>query len=298
MFTTVQDHFDTNWEIFTIKDQTVYDTAIEVSEVLPTESVRNIALATSPYEVANGTGYGYSNFTRGPTEQEAFDDWLNVWNANTKLVKRTLNNWNIPQITQNRFDAMLLLQWVNKTLFTVDGSQGTYDLKYAFVNKQWNDVASMMNLSLRNKILCSRAASIFRLVDYGKPKSRKILRTEGIHKMRSQNQIGGLDSLQLKLIRFAYFAEVKDFLPYTPESLKRDIVNKYKDTLIQKQFTYSGTNTFTLQKTPSMTPVEKLQVKVNGSIVQHFFDFTLQDNVLTMVKTLNTDDIIDTTIKI
>ena len=116
--------------------------------------------------------------------------------------------------------------------------------------------------------------------------------------MRSQNQIGGLDDLQLKLIRFAYFAEVKDFLPYTPESLKRDIVNKYKDTLMQKQFTYAGTNTFTLQKTPSMTPVEKLQVKVNGSIVQHFFDFTLQDNVLTMVKTLNTGDIIDTTIKI
>ena len=51
-----------------------------------------------------------------------------------------------------------------------------------------------------------------------------------------------------------------------------------------------------------MTPVEKLQVKVNGSIIQHLYDFTLgstgNTNQLTITKSLTNNDIIETEIKI
>ena len=53
-----------------------------------------------------------------------------------------------------------------------------------------------------------------------------------------------------------------------------------------------------MNKAPSMTPVEKLQVIVNGDIIQHLFDYTVNETTLTIIKTLQTDDYIETIIKI
>ena len=51
-----------------------------------------------------------------------------------------------------------------------------------------------------------------------------------------------------------------------------------------------------------MEPVEKLQVLVNGEIIQHLFDFTLgttgSKSILTISKSLTNNDKIDTIIKI
>jgi len=55
---------------------------------------------------------------------------------------------------------------------------------------------------------------------------------------------------------------------------------------------------FTISTTPSMEPVEKLKVEINGEVIQHFFDFTLLNNVITITKTLNTGDIVRFTTKI
>jgi len=55
---------------------------------------------------------------------------------------------------------------------------------------------------------------------------------------------------------------------------------------------------FTLSQTPSMEPVEKLKVEINGTQIQHYFDFTVVNNVVTITKSLSQGDIIRFTIKI
>ena len=47
-----------------------------------------------------------------------------------------------------------------------------------------------------------------------------------------------------------------------------------------------------------MEPVEKLLVKINGEIVQHLFDYTIDGAKLKITKTLVANDIITTQIKI
>ncbi len=46
-----------------------------------------------------------------------------------------------------------------------------------------------------------------------------------------------------------------------------------------------------------MDPVEKLTVEVNGNVIQHYFDFTLLNNVITITKSLNAGDIVRFTTK-
>lgn len=98
--------------------------------------------------------------------------------------------------------------------------------------------------------------------------------------------------------RFAYYAETLRFLPNTPEGIKRTIAKQYNSTLVVDQFTYGSSNVFTINGSPSMDPVEKLKVEVNGEAIQHFFDFTILNNVITITKSLKSGEIIRFTTKI
>ena len=62
---------------------------------------------------------------------------------------------------------------------------------------------------------------------------------------------------------------------------------------------FDGTNTvFTLEKAPSMSPSQKLEVLINENIQQTFYDFLVEGTTLTIKKSMNAGDIIKTTIKI
>ena len=116
--------------------------------------------------------------------------------------------------------------------------------------------------------------------------------------MREVNEKAILNTDQLRRARFSYYAETLKFLPFTPEGKQRQIVKDYNDTLIVQNFVYSGTNTFTLSKSASMNPIEKLTVTINDNIQQHLFDFTIDGTTLTITESMNTGDMIRTTIKI
>ena len=86
-----------------------------------------------------------------------------------------------------------------------------------------------------------------------------------------------------------------------PESLqgrKRQIVKDYENTLVIQNFVFDSTTTFTLEKAPSMMPVEKLEVLINENKQQNFYDFDIIGTTLTIKKSMNAGDIIKTTIKI
>ena len=124
------------------------------------------------------------------------------------------------------------------------------------------------------------------------------MRQNGIFEMRDKNEINILSVSELERARFAYYAETQKFLPKMPEGIKRDIIRRYDQTTVVENFTYSNTNVFTISDSPSMDPVEKLTVEVNGETIQHYFDFTLLNNVITITKSLKTDDIVRFTTKI
>ena len=299
MLTEVSRYFQTVWTDFTIKDQTMYDTEIDILDISYSDSARDVALNFHKYNAYNYKGYGESSFTRGVTEQESYDEWITVFNKENKKTFQTVAAKGITKITQNVYDGLVLLNWATGRSMQVHAAEGIYDLSVPLLNKDWDTMASMINRSSVNKQKCNQAATVLRLVDYGRPRSRSWLRTQGIYEMRTKNELGALTNEQLRAARFAYYAETADFLPFTPEGIKRDIVKKYNDTLIEQQFTYDGTtSTFELSKVPSMTPIEKLVVTVNGDIIQHFYDFTISGRNLVISKTLSNSDIIETVIKI
>ena len=299
MLTQVPEFFQTVWEDYTIKDQTLYDTKIDVLSLDVSDTCRDLALSFSQYNAYSGIGYGESNFSRGVTEQEAFEDWSIIWNNEKKKILTLLKNFNILKITQNQYDGIVLFNWITGSVNTVSASEGEYDLSNSIKLQQWNTVANMIKRSKINKSKADIASKIIGLADYGSYRDRIWLRTQGIYKMRQQNELKALDSENLKRARFAYFAETCNFLPFTPEGIKRDTVNKYNDTLSEKRYTADGsTNTFTLTKSPSVYPVEKIKVEVNAKIIQLYFDYTVSGDTLTITKDLVNGDIIDVTNKI
>lgn len=307
LLTEIPTYFNTTWTDFTVRDNELYESEIDINELYASDAATLIALNLNAYTGYDNTGYGVkSTFDRGITEQESYNIWIQLFQSTQRTLKKqllALGAANLPAgltaMPQSVYDGLMLYYWITGTILTVNSNEGIYDTKDSLLSKNWDKLASMMMRSNVYKNHCVRAATVLRLADYGTPKSRTWLRTNGIYKMRANNQIGLLNNDELRQARFAYYAETLDFLPLTPDSIKRDIAKRYNETLISQKFTADGiTNIFTLDRPVSMDPVEKLQVKVDIDIIQHLFDYTVNGNTLTITKELKAGDIIFTTIKI
>lgn len=289
--------FDTDWSEFTLKDEN-WNTALDINTITASDDIIVVTLNMSRYSGYNGTGYDVGIATRGVTEQEAYNIWNQDLQQNQRTLLRQLQAFGLTSIPQCVYDGLLLYYIINGDVLQVDADEGVYDIRDSIANSDWTTVASMIKRSNFNREFCTRAASIIRLSDYGKTKSRTWMRQTGIFDMRDKNEIDVLDEGQLERARFAYYAETLRFLPKTPEGIKRTIAKAYANTLVVEQFTYSTTNVFEITESPSMEPVEKLLVEVNGEAIQHFFDFTIANNTITITKTLKAGDIIRFTTKI
>lgn len=301
MLTQVPTYFTTTWTDYVVRDLTSYETDIAISELYATDNLILTALNLNSYTGVDGTAYGVdTSTTRGITEQESYNIWIGVFQNRQTVFRKQLLALGLTSMPQSVYDGLMLYYWVSGDILLVKSSEGIYDTKESIIRKDWSTLASMIMRGNVYKQFCVKAATILRLADYGKPKSRTWLRTNGIYKMRADNQIGLLNDEQLRRARFAYYAETLDFLPLTPNSIRRDIAKRYEETLLVKKFTYNGSvNVFDMGNAISMSPVEKLEVKVNGSVMQHLFDFTITDgSSFTVTKELVTNDIIFATLKI
>jgi hypothetical protein len=301
MLTQVPTYFITTWTDYVVRTHELYETNIAVSDIYASENLILTALNLNSYTGFDGEAYGVTTtLGRGITEQESYNTWIGVFQSKQRLFRKQILALGVTTMPQSVYDGLMLYYWITGDILTVKSGEGIYDTKEPIIRKEWDTVASMIMRSNVYKQHCIRAATILRLADYGKPKSRTWLRTNGIYKMRADNQIGLLNDEQLRRARFAYYAETLDFLPLTPNSIKRDIAKRYEETLLVKKFTYNGTvNLFDMGSAISMTPVEKLQVKVNGDIIQHLFDFNITEgSSFTITKEMTTNDIIFATLKI
>jgi|SaaInlStandDraft_1057018.scaffolds.fasta_scaffold122010_1 hypothetical protein len=294
---TILSKFKTNWEEFIVKDEN-WNTRLDINTITASDKVILVTLNMSTYVGYNQTGYSIPGFDRGITEQEAYNIWIQDFQNNQRTLIRQLKDFGLPSIPQCVYDGLILYYIINGDISQVTANEGVYELRDYIVNSDWDSLASAIKRSNFNRNFCSQAASIIRLSDYGKTKSRSWHRQTGIYEMRDKNDIDALGEDDLERARFAYYAETLKFLSKTPEGIKRTIAKQYDSKLVVDQFTYSGSSVFTISTTPSMEPVEKLKVEINGEVIQHFFDFTLLNNVITITKTLNTGDIVRFTTKI
>ena len=302
MLTELQLYHKTNWEDYTVLDEDLYETEIYIDSVFASDTLVLVALNNFKYNGYNGKGYSVGAATRGITEEEAYNIWIEDFRRKERNLIRQLKSFGLNEMSQSVFDGLLLYYLLAENFTIVYAMEGQYNLRDHIANKNWDTVAGMIlrdHASRQNSI---RAATILRLADYGNPKTRGWLRANGIFEMRASNQIGLLSGDQLARARFSYYAETLEFLPLTPNSIKRDIAKRYEETLITQRWTYDGsTVNYSLSKTPAMSPVEKLEVKVNNNILQYEYDFTLSGNVFT-IKTdsieLVTGDIISSKIRI
>ena len=299
MTTLVDQRYKREWDDYVVKDTTNYETSLDVTNLNASEQARTVALGFfRNYSGFDQTAYGEGNYTTGLTEQQAHDLWKESFNNQQALAKKQIINSGITTIPACVYDALILFHWATGKIANVTQGGIRYNLLEVVRLADYSTAADMIINSTVNKQLCIKVATILRLADYGKYKTRKWYRANGIFKMRDFNEKGVLNNDQLRRARFAYYAETKKFLPMTPEGLKRQIAKDYESTLINKTFTYSVTNTFELEKIVSVIPIQKLEVVVNDAVFQHEYDWTVSNFTLTISKSLNTGDIIQTTIKI
>jgi hypothetical protein len=289
--------YKTDWNEFTLKDES-WNTNVDINSITASVTVKSVTLNMSRYSGYDGHGYNVGNANRGITEQEAYNIWITDFQLNQRTLLKQLKSFGLNSIPQCVYDGLLLYFIINGNILFVTAPEENYEMREYIVGKDWDTVASMIKRSNFNKQFCARAATIIRLSDYGKTKSRTWMRQSGIFNMRDRNELGALNGDMLKRARFAYFAETANFLPNTPEGVKRTIATEYESTVFVEQFTYNNTKVFTVSRSPSMDPVEKLTVELNGTAIQHYFDFTLENNTVTIIKTLNVGDIIRFTVKI
>jgi len=299
MTTTIDERYRREWDDYVVKDTTNYETSLDVTNLNASEQARDVALGFfRNYSGFDQTAYGEGNYNTGLTEQQAHDLWKESFNNQQALAKKQIINSGITTMPACVYDALILFHWATGKIANVTQGDIRYNLLEVVRLADYSTAADMIINSTVNKQLCVKVATILRLADYGKYKTRKWYRANGIFKIRDFNEKGVLNNDQLRRARFAYYAETKKFLPMTPEGLKRTIAKEYEATLVKKTFTYSGTNTFELEKSASITPIQKLEVVVNDAILQYEYDWTIEDFTLTISKSLNTGDIIQTTIKI
>ena len=287
------------WSDFTVLDEDAYQSRLDINTITSSESAKLVALSFfSDYSGLDGTAYGEGLYNFGITEQEAYDLWLESYNNEEKLAKKQLIANGITEISRTGYDGIILYHWATRNIFGVKIGDVEYKILPNLKIGNLEGVANMIINSNKNKEQCRKIATIMRLADYGNPKNRAWNRAKGVFAMRNINEKGTLSTDQIRRARFSYYAETGNFLPFTPEGLKRQIVSDYEKTLVVQNFTFSGTKTFTLERAVSMSPQEKLKVTINDSIQQHLFDFTVNGNTLTISKAMNIGDIIKTTIKI
>jgi hypothetical protein len=287
------------WSDFVVKNEDDYQKRLDINTITSSENARLVALNFfSDYSGLDGTAYGEGLFNFGMTEQEAYDIWEENYNNQEQLAKKQLIANGVTSISRSAYDGMILHHWATGKLLTSKIGDTEYKLLPSILNGDYERIANILINSSTNKQQCQKIATIIRLADYGKPKTRTWQREQGVFTMRDLNEKGTLSTDQLRRARFSYYAETGNFLPRTPESLQRQIAKMYNDTLITQTFTFSGNSTFSLERAVSMDPIEKLKVTINDAIQQHFYDFTLDGNSLTISKSMNTGDIVKTVIKI
>jgi hypothetical protein len=283
MLTELQIYHKTNWEDYTVLDEDLYKTEIYIDSVFASDTLVLVALNNFKYNGYDGKGYSAGAATRGITEEEAYNIWIEDFRRKERNFIRQLKSLGLNEMSQSVFDGLLLYYLLAENFTIVYAMEGQYNLRDHIVNKNWDTVAGMILRDHANRQNSIRAATILRLADYGNPKTRGWLRANGIFEMRASNQIGLLSGDKLTRARFSYYAETLEFLPLTPNSIKRDIAKRYDETLITQSWVYDGsTVNYSLSKTPAMSPVEKLEVKVNNNILQYEYDYTLSNNVFTI----------------
>jgi hypothetical protein len=297
--TEIMPYYRIVWEDFIVKDTDAVTSEVDINNVAMSEKAKLAALNFSKYKGYANTAYGESIVDKGITEQQAYDIWnLEIQKQQRIYIKR-LKELKINTLPQSVFDGLFLYHWATMKDTTVESLEGIYDFRNALISKDYNTVASMIARSYKNKPKCILAATIMRLADYGKNKSRSQLRTEGLFNIRSANELGMLNDEELNRARFTYFAETLKFLPNTPEGIKRNIAKQYESTITTYRFVYDGSTTnFDINTEPSLSPVEKLEITVNDTPIQHLFDYTLNGTIVNINKVLSVNDIIIMKIKI
>ena len=302
MLTELQIYHKTNWDDYIVLDETLYETEIDLVDVFSSDTLVLVALNTSSYNGYDGKHYGVGKADRGITEQEAYNVWISEFRKKERFLSKQLQALNVESISQSVFDGLMLYYWTTDDILTSYGIEGQYNMRDSIIKKDWDTVASMMMRDYNKRQTSVRSATILRLADYGNPKSRSWLRTNGIYNMRTQNQLGALYGNELTRARFAYYAETLQFLPLMPNSIKRDVAKRYDETIVEQTWVYDGsTLSYSLSKFPAMDPVEKLEITINNNKIQYEYDYTLENNVFTLNNDsleLATGDIILSKVKI
>lgn len=292
LLTTISQRYNTVWSDFNIYDEEIFNTEIFISEIFISEKVKSIILNFSRYTGYDKKAYGIPvEIERGITEQESYNFWIVELEKKAAIFNSLLSKIGIISISQCAYDGLFLYYWFSGKLLEVHALEGVYQLKDFIIRKDWDTVSSMILRCYDYKDEAFEAARILRLAFYKRYKDRRWLRQQGIFKIRDRNELYKFNSFteeELSRARFAYYAETKNFLPYTPEGIKRDIDKKYANTLTISFYTWDGNTTeYEIFKEPSLYPVEKIQVFVNDNLIQNYYDYTVNGTTVTLINTSN-----------
>ena len=100
MLTELQLYHKTNWEDYTVLDEDLYETEIYIDSVFASDTLVLVALNNFKYNGYNGKGYSVGTVTRGITEEEAYNIWIEDFRRKERNLIRQLKSFGLNEMSQ------------------------------------------------------------------------------------------------------------------------------------------------------------------------------------------------------
>lgn len=225
------------FDLYTNLDSTLTDTKIikqnlEASEKLILTVINRIGWQGHRYSddgvIKSGYGTQVNLDSIGSTENESYGYFIDKFKKIERQFKKDLP---LDTLSQTVYDALLSLYFFTGSISQVGNTQRRFNLAPYIKEEKWAEVASIFVLAGNDRIQRQREAKIMMLADYGKPKSRALIKSEGIENLRALHFSDRfVDNKAKQQAEYVYYYETRRFLPNLSQSRKSEIVKLYKAT--------------------------------------------------------------------
>lgn len=225
------------FDLYTKQSDTMVETLVDLKNLEASEDLKNFVLrqgkwrgyqygSVGNYQIGYGTKQKVNDI--GLLESEAFNYWIEDFKVKERKLKGIIGN--IAQLSQTQYDALVSLYYHTGSIYSVGTSTRTFQIKNYIETKQWQWFASALVLSGFQRNIRQGEAKIMMLGDYGRTKSRTIIKAEGIQEIRQLYPNRFVNDKAKEQAEYIYYAETKRFLPKMSQSRMRKVIAQYKES--------------------------------------------------------------------
>lgn len=217
------------YDIFPVMDKAAVEDLIPIKFLEASENIINFLLRNIKWRgyryvdaLDKKTKIGYNLEvgidSDGLTEADAYRLWIDKFKEVERKFKKVMV---LDRMSQSQYDGLLSMYYMTGDYTAVGTDVRRFKLFDDIKNRKWDYVATAMSNSGVGRVMRQNEAKIIMLADYGVPKSRMLIKEQGLQDLAKRYPDRLVDDKARAQAEYVYYAETGRFLPHTSESRKR-----------------------------------------------------------------------------